>query len=170
MKISEKLKTDYPMIEESVLTPLSSIIEGNNPDDIQLQEAAYEQYVPLLEVLKGSYEQLAASEEELAEYHSQEEVIAGFKKALADELTSREVPEYFWRATLEIDDAHSSWQEAADAIQTAYKSFLQEQNDHNISKISRPEGAVRHEGHSSAVEAYIRSMRSDSPLMGKFKE
>ena len=56
MKISEKLKTDYPMIEESVLNALSSIIEGNNPDDIQLQEAAYEQYVLAEFIASGEFE------------------------------------------------------------------------------------------------------------------
>jgi hypothetical protein len=170
MKILEKLKTNYPMIEEGVLTSIASIIEGNFPNDIQSQEAAYEQYVPLLDLLKTVYEQSVATEDQLAEYLSQEEVIAGFKKAVAEELTARQVPDNFWKVTLDMDDARSTWKEAADAIQESYNAYIQEENDQEVSKISRPEGAVRREGHSSAVEAYIRSLRSDSPLMGKLKE
>ena len=170
MKILEKLKTNYPMIEEGVHTSIVSIIEGNFPDDIQSQEDMYEQYVPLLDILNELYVQKAETEEQMAEYLLQEEVIDGFKKAVAEELNSREVPENFWRVTLELDDAHSTWKEAADAIENSYNAYIQEKNDQDVSKISRPEGAVRREGHSSAVEAYIRSMRSDSPLMGKLKE
>ena len=170
MKILEKLKTNYPMIEEGVHTSIVSIIEGNFPDDIQSQEDMYEQYVPLLDILNELYVQKAETEEQMAEYLLQEEVIEGFKKAVAEELNSREVPENFWRVTLELDDAHSTWKEAADAIENSYNAYIQEKNDQDVSKISRPEGAVRREGHSSAAEAYIRSMRSDSPLMGKLKE
>ena len=170
MKILEKLKTNYPMIEEGVLTSIASIIEGNFPDDIESQEDLYEQYVPLLDILNAAYVQKAETEEQMAEYLSQEEVIEGFKKAVAEELTTREVPEHFWKVTLELDDARSTWKEAADAIENSYNTYIQEKNDQDVSKISRPEGAVRREGHSSAVETYIRSLRSDSPLMGKLKE
>ena len=57
----------------------------------------------------------------------------------------------------------------ADAIQAGYKAYLQQQADEKVGQQPRPQQATQTPKVSPAVENYLRSLRSDSPLAGKLK-
>ena len=94
---------------------------------------------------------------------------AEFVQALSKELTDRGVPEAFWKAALEVDTLQGEVVPSADAIQAGYKAYLQQQADEKVAQQPRPQQATQTPKVSPAVENYLRSLRSDSPLAGKLK-
>ena len=168
-KILELLKKDYPMIGAETLVVLEAYFQGIY--SVEQNEfssfSAEEQNV--LSVLNKDYSAFAQNASLMAENEAKMASVAQFKEALAQELTKRNVPEYFWRAALDLDDMNADVSSSADAIKTQYDAFCQEQNNASLSGDSRPKVGQKMEQASAAVENYIRSLRSDSPLAGKLK-
>ncbi|MDD4820350.1 MAG: hypothetical protein PHD21_05915 [Flavobacteriales bacterium] len=167
--ILEQLKKDYPMIAAKAVEALAEYFQGMSSGEEKTEFALSEQAKNFLSVLNDDYALSAQNASLLSENEAQKAVVGQFKEALAQELTKRNVPEYFWRATLEIDDQTAQVSTSAEAVQTQYDAFCQQNNNASLNKDIRPQVGQKMGETSAAVDNYIRSLRSDSPLAGKLK-
>ena len=154
-KILQKIQQDYPSVPADVAAVVASLIEKGAGQDQAKAERDYAGMSEMMSLLAEKFSAYASLEAQVADYQS-----AGqFKDALAVELKNRNVPEYFWAKALEIDPAASELIPAADAIESGYKAFVQEQNNARMDASLRPEMAQNPSGVSPAVEVFLKSRR-----------
>ena len=175
-EILKQWQRDYPSIPADVLAKLAGFLEtvcgGDAAQRSELVTASADAMAMLSERFSASAQAEAqvAKEPEFRFTPEQGRATqAEFVQALSKELTDRGVPEAFWKAALEVDTLQGEVVPSADAIQAGYKAYLQQQADEKVAQQPRPQQATQTPKVSPAVENYLRSLRSDSPLAGKLK-
>lgn len=169
-KILQKIQQDYPSVPADVAGVVASLVEKGAGADQAKAERDYAGLSEMMSLLAEKFAAYASLETQVSDYQSGQASVAAFKEALAGELKKRGVPEYFWAKTLEIDPAASELAPAADAIESGYKAFLQEQNNDRLDASLRPEMAQNPSGVSPAVEVFLKSRQNGYPLAGKLKQ
>ena len=169
-KILQKLQQDYPSVPADVAAVVASLIEKGAGQDQAKAARDYAGMSEMMSLLAEKFSAYASLEAQVADYQSGQASAGQFKDALAVELKNRNVPEYFWAKALEIDPAASELIPAADAIESGYKAFVQEQNNARMDASLRPEMAQNPSGGAPAVEVCLKSRRSGYPLAGKLKQ
>ena len=168
-EILKQMQQTYPGIPADVSEKLAALLETAAGGDAGRRSellAASGELTGLLSQRFTAWEQAQA---QLDEYQQARDTAQQFRQALSQELTARGVPEPFWAAALAVDPLEAEVASSADAVQAAYKAYLQQQSDLKVDQQLRPEQAVLTPKVSPAVENYLRSRRSDSPLAGKLK-
>ena len=163
-EILKQWQRDYPSIPADVLAKLAGFLETVCGGDAARRSELVTASADAMAMLSERFSASAQAEAQVAEYEQAE-----FVQALSKELTDRGVPEAFWKAALEVDTLQGEVVPSADAIQAGYKAYLQQQADEKVAQQPRPQQATQTPKVSPAVENYLRSLRSDSPLAGKLK-
>lgn len=168
-EILKQWQRDYPSIPADVLAKLAGFLETVCGGDAARRSELVTAAADAMAMLSERFSASAQAEAQLAEYEQGRATQAEFVQALSKELADRGVPEAFWKAALEVDTLQGEVVPSADAIQAGYKAYLQQQADEKVAQQPRPQQATQMAKVSPAVENYLRSLRSDSPLAGKLK-
>lgn len=169
-EILKQLQQNYPGIPADVSGRFASILEKACGGDTVKQADLMVGSSEFLGVLSEKFSALDAANANLAEYEQAKATAQQFREALGKELTERGVPEYFWAKAIAVDLLSGEVAPSADAIEGAYKAYLQQQSDSKVDADMRPGQAIEPLKISPAVENFLRSRRSDSPLAGKLKK
>lgn len=169
-EILKQLQKDYPAVPADVAGKMAAFVEKAAGDDAARRTELTAGAAEVMAVLSEKFSAYESSKAQLAEYETAKATAEQFRQALGKELNTRGVPAEFWEKTIAIDPLTAELLPAADAIEGAYKAYEQRQSDKKIDTAMRPETAVNTPRVSPAVENYLRSRQSDSPLAGKLKK
>lgn len=169
-EILKQLQQNYPGIPADVAAKFASIVEKACGSDALKQADLLAGSSEFLGLLSEKAAALDAADASLAEYEQAKATAQQFRDALAKELTEREVPEYFWAKAIAVDPLSGEVVPSADAIEGAYKAFLQHQSDSRVDADMRPGLAIEPLRISPAMENFLRSRSNGSPLAGKLKK
>lgn len=167
--ILKQWQRDYPQVPDELSSALAALLEKMGQAAPELAEEGAVRAGAWLSLLVPYFTELEQLRVQADEFRQGQSTAEEFRQALARELTDRQVPEAFWQAALGVDVLSAEVIPSAEAIQVAYKAYLQQQADSKVEQQPRPQQAVQTTGISPAVENFLRSRSGNSPLAGRIK-